>query len=83
MQKTITVSVCDTCEDSTKPASTYTVAAKEGKSVEVDLCAKHSRPLEVLLGNAKPAGRPAAQKRASRVTSVEKIEAGKTARKRS
>lgn len=67
-----TVEVCDTCEDLKREVATFTVT-KGDKTVTKVLCAQHSRPLEVLLGNAKPTGRPPAKKAAARKKSVAQI----------
>lgn len=74
------IEVCDTCEDIKREVKEYKVESN-GKSATTVLCSVHARAFEVLLGNAKPAGRPATKKAASggrKITSVEEIEAGKS-----
>jgi hypothetical protein len=80
MKIAIEVEVCDTCEDMKRPVKEYTVSA-DGKTAKKTLCLVHARPLEVVLGNAKPVGRPTAKKAASRVTSIKEIDKNKTAKK--
>lgn len=67
MQKTIVV--CDTCEDPRREVTEYTVEGG-GKKVKVALCKTHGRALDVVLGVAKPAGRPRGKRQAKTMAQI-------------
>lgn len=77
--KTIEVEVCDTCEDPKRPVRSFEIIEKDsGKKVAKALCPQHSRPLQVLLGNAKPTGRPPAKAVAARKAAGRRVVAKKS-----
>ena len=76
----LVVTVCDVCQDVKRSVVRYTLA-REGRSVEVDLCTVHAKPVEALLSPPAPVSRPRRQ-RGGRSTTMEEIEAQKAARTR-
>lgn len=87
----VNITVCDKCGNPSMPTRHYVITSQEGASVEVDLCMRHSGPLDDLLigvtGDPNvalnpPSSTPARRRgRKMEVTSIEEIEGRKATKK--
>lgn len=67
----VEILVCDVCQAQGRSVTNYTVS-RAGAKKDMDLCDRHAKPLEELLGDRKPITRTRGTRQ--KVTTLEEIE---------